>query len=160
MKQSALIPVLVLTAGVAFGLGWLAKPSGEPGKENANRNTGSGAKSASLSNRLPRPTGSDTSSSNGSGKVEDFLSRYTSGGIISPEDMTAAIEQMRKENDPILRRKLFSELLENLTPENAKAAYLALQSGRRGWGRGGGDGGSLGSALIDSANRSCRPRPW
>ncbi|MCH2065529.1 MAG: hypothetical protein MK194_17600, partial [Roseibacillus sp.] len=32
-----------------------------------------------------------------------------------------------------------SELLENLTPENARAAYLALQSGRRGWGRGGGD---------------------
>ncbi len=139
MKQSALIPVLVLTAGVAFGLGWIAKPSGENGKENANLNPESGAKSASSSSRLPRPTGSGTSRSNGSGKVEDFLSRYTSGGVISPEDMTAAIEQMRKENDPILRRKLFSELLENLTPENARAAYLALQSGRRGWGRGGGD---------------------
>ena len=69
MKQSALIPVLVLTAGVAFGLGWIAKPSGENGKENANLNPESGAKSASSSSRLPRPTGSGASRSNGSGKV-------------------------------------------------------------------------------------------
>ncbi len=135
MKQSALIPILLLTAGGAFGLGWIAKPSAE----GENGNLVGGSKSTSPSSRLSRPAGSGAISSTGADRVEDFLARYTSGGTISPEDMSAAIEQMRKENDPILRRKLFTELLENLTPENAKAAYLALQSGRRGWGRGGGD---------------------
>ncbi|MCH2064650.1 MAG: hypothetical protein MK194_13075 [Roseibacillus sp.] len=135
MKQSALIPILVLTAGGAFGLGWIVKP----GATGENGNLVGGSKSTSSSSRLARPAGSGNSKSNSADRVEDFLANYTSGGTISPEDMTAAIEQMRKENDPILRRKLFTELLENLTPENAKAAYLTLQSGRRGWGRGGGD---------------------
>ncbi|HJM63858.1 MAG: hypothetical protein CMN05_15325 [Roseibacillus sp.] len=133
MKQSALIPILVLTAGVAFGLGWIAKPNGNGDQANENNRGGSKSGVSSL-----RPSGPGSSSS-GSGRVGEFLAQYTAGGTISPEDMTAAIEQMRKENDPILRRKLFTELLENLTPENAQAAYLALQSGRRGWGRGGGD---------------------
>jgi hypothetical protein len=59
--------------------------------------------------------------------------------------MTAAVEAMRKENDPILKHKLLSALLEQLTPENAKAAYLAMSSGRRrgGFGRGGGDENEL-----------------
>ena len=138
MKQSALIPILVLTAGVAFGLGWIAKPNGKDGQVDENNSAGGGSKSGVSSSRPSHPSGPGNSSK-GSGRVEEFLSRYTSGGTISPEDMTTAIEQMRKENDPLLRRKLFTELLENLTPENAKAAYLALQSGRRGWGRGGGD---------------------
>ncbi len=138
MKQSALIPILVLTAGVAFGLGWIAKPNGKDGQADGNNSAGGGSKSGVSSSRPSHPSGPGNSSK-GSGRVEEFLSRYTSGGTISPEDMTTAIAQMRKENDPLLRRKLFTELLENLTPENAKAAYLALQSGRRGWGRGGGD---------------------
>ena len=138
MKQSALIPILVLTAGGAFGLGWIAKPGSQGGQQDENGNLVGGSKSATSSSRIGRPAGSGSGKSNGADRVEDFLANYPSGGTISPGDMTAAIEQMRKENDPILRRKLFTELLENLTPENAKAAYLALQSGRRGWGRGGG----------------------
>jgi len=138
MKQSVLIPILVLTAGIAFGLGWIANPNGKDGQADENNRPGGGSKSGISSARPSRPSGPG-SSSNGSGRVEEFLSRYTAGGIISPEDMTSAIEQMRKENDPLLRRKLFTELLETLTPENAQAAYLALRSGRRGWGRGGGD---------------------
>ena len=135
MKRSALIPVLLLTAGLAFGLGWILKPS--QGDQGKNTEAG-GSKSTGSASRSIRPAGVIRSSSDGKGGVEEFLSRYASGGTISPEDMTSAIEQMRKENDPILRRKLFTELLENLTPENAKAAYVALQSGRR-RGRGAGD---------------------
>ena len=135
MKRSALIPVLLLTAGLAFGLGWISKPSQENGGNDAEAG---GSKSAGSAFRSNRPLGAIRSSSDGKGGVKEFLSQYTSGGTISSEDMTAAIEQMRKENDPILRRKLFTELLENLTPENAQAAYVALQNGRR-RGRGAGD---------------------
>lgn len=139
MKQSTLIPVLVLTAGAAFALGWLARPGNDPSREDGDNTPDRSAKS-SAGYRPSRPAGSQTTpGSDSSGKVEAFLARYNSSGSISAEDMTAAIEQMRKENDPILRRKLFSELLENLTPENAQAAYLALQGRRRGWGPGGDD---------------------
>lgn len=142
MKQTAFIPTLVLTAGVAFGIGWIAKPGG-PANEGDSAKTGGGTKSGSATNRTgSRPAGSGSFSSAKSGAVGDFLAKYSSGDTIHAEDMTAAIEAMRKENDPILRRKLFTELLENLSPENAKAAFLAMQSGRRGgfgFGRGGGD---------------------
>ena len=93
MKQSALIPILVLTAGGAFGLGWIVKP----GATGENGNLVGGSKSTSSSSRLARPAGSGNSKSNSADRVEDFLANYTSGGTISPEDMTAAIEQMRKE---------------------------------------------------------------
>ena len=136
MKRSSLIPSLVLTAGLAFGLGWISKPSQDRGQKDASA---AQAKSAGPASRPLRSVSTMRSSSSNKGDVEEFVSRYASGGTISPEDMATAIEQMRKENDPILRRKLFSELLENLTSKNAKAAYLALQNGRRGPRRGGGD---------------------
>ena len=135
MKRSALIPVLLLTAGLAFGLGWISKPSQANGGSSV---AAGGSKSTGAASRPIRPSAAPRSSSDGRGGVNEFLSQYISGGTISSDNMTAAIEQMRKENDPILRRKLFSELLENLTPENAQAAYVALQSGRR-RGRGAGD---------------------
>ncbi len=139
MKQSALIPTLVLTAGVAFGLGWIARPGSKENEAISGAKVDRVSKS-SPGSRAGRAVGSGSAlGSDSSGKVEAFLERYTSGGSISPEDMTAAIQQMRRENDPILRRKLFNELLENLSAENARAAYLALQGGRRGWGPGGGD---------------------
>ena len=136
MKRSALIPTLLLTAGLAFGLGWISKPSGGSEAKDAEA---AGSKSTASAARPLRPGGVTRNSSDSKSPVGEFLARYTSGGVIASEDMTAAIEEMRKENDPILRRKLFSELLENLTPDNAKAAYLALQNGRRGQRRGGGD---------------------
>lgn len=74
---------------------------------------------------------------------------------MSSEDITAAVEAMRKEDDPLLRRKLFTALLEQLTPDNAKAAYLALRSGRPGggFGRGGfGRGGGGDDQLRLLAN--------
>jgi hypothetical protein len=46
--------------------------------------------------------------------------------------MKEAIKEMSEENDPLMRQKMFAALLENLTAENAKDAFLALQETRRG----------------------------
>ena len=139
MRKPTLISTFVLTAGGAFALGWLARTNTDTGPEDDAGKLERSAKS-SARYRSSRPASSSTTrDSESSGKIEAFLARYSSGGTISPEDMAAAVEGMRRENDPILRRRLFSELLENLSPENAPAAYLALQGGRRGWGPGGGE---------------------
>ena len=134
------LPVLVVTAGAAFGLGWIARPSGDSKSESSNEPSARGGKTfTSRPSARPSFQGSGKS---GSSPVEAFVARHGVTGSFTPEDMTSAIEELRKENDPLLRRKLFTALLEQLTPENAKAAYLAMREGRRGgfggFGRGGG----------------------
>ena len=141
MKNSTFLPVLVFTAGAAFALGWIVRPgdSADSGEKDSS------AKSATTRiSSGPARRGAQSYRGGGaeSAKVDEFLARYSSGGSISAEDMRAAIEEMRKENDPIVRRKMFTALLESLTPENAKDAYLAMREGRRGgfgFGRGGGN---------------------
>ena len=65
--------------------------------------------------------------------------------------MAAAIADMRKENDPLKKRLMFSQLLTQLTPENAKAGLLALREsgGRDRGGRGGRGGGGFGGGGGD-----------
>jgi len=55
------------------------------------------------------------------------------------------MKELGQINDPLLRQKLLAELIENLTPENAKAAFLAFRESQpRGmFGRGGNDELSL-----------------
>jgi hypothetical protein len=62
-------------------------------------------------------------------------------GAIPGADMEAIIKEINNTNDPLLRQKMFASLLENLTPENAKDAFLALREngGRGPFGRGGDD---------------------
>ncbi|MFP6897937.1 MAG: hypothetical protein VCA38_15140 [Roseibacillus sp.] len=136
MKQSVFVPVLALTAGAAFCLGWITRPDSS-NDNNSAASTDNGKRSGASVRPSSRPS-SYSSGKSGARPVEEFVARFAIGGEISSQDMTAAIEAMRKENDPILRRKLFTALLDQLTPENAKAAYLAMQGGRRGgFGRGG-----------------------
>jgi len=72
--------------------------------------------------------------SSNEGPEGQFLSRYLVDGKISADDMTTAIKEISETNDPLLRQKMFGLLLENLTSENAKDAFLALQENRRGGG--------------------------
>lgn len=132
MKPNVFIPVLVLTAGAAFGLGWVASP------ESKGETTADAQSKESKSNRKGRPALYRGGSSSAGGAVADFIGSYKSGAEIPADKMTGAIEALRKEDDPILRRKLFTALLEELTPDNALAAYKALREGRRG-GRGRGN---------------------
>jgi hypothetical protein len=137
MKPTIFVPVLALTAGAAFGLGWITRPDGE---NNSDAKSEEGKRGGSSTRPSIRPS-TFGSGKSGANPVADFVARFASGGEISDQDMKAAIDAMRKENDPLLRRKLFTALLEQLTPDNAMAAYLALQGGRRGggFGRGGDD---------------------
>ena len=137
MKNSTIIPLVTLTAAAAFGLGWVARPDSADSDQAANPDD---------ANTRQRVISSDNRGSGGSasgGSAESrFLSKYLQEGEISSEDMTAAIKELSETNDPLLRQKMLALLLEKLTPENAKDAFLALQKNRRGgpMGRGGDDG--------------------
>ena len=136
MKNSTIIPLVTLTAAAAFGLGWVARPDSADSDQAANPDD---------ANTRQRVISSDNRGSGGSasgGSAESrFLSKYLQEGEISSEDMTAAIKELSETNDPLLRQKMLALLLEKLTPENAKDAFLALQKNRRGgpMGRGGED---------------------
>ena len=137
MNNSTIIPLVALTAAAAFGLGWVARPDSENSNQAANPDD---------ANTRQRVISSDNRGSGGSasgGSAESrFLSKYLQEGKISPGDMAAAIKELSETNDPLLRQKMLALLLEKLTPENARDAFLALQKNRRGgpMGRGGDDG--------------------
>lgn len=132
MKPKFFLPVLLLTAGAAFSLGWIASPDAE--KQTTDKEAADGK-----STRKARPNLYRGGSGSVGGAVADFIGKYKSGAEMSSDKMGKALEALRKEDDPILRRKLFTALLEELTPENALAAYNAMREGRRGrGGRGGG----------------------
>ena len=132
MKNSMLLPLLVVTASAAFGLGWVARPGGDSGADASDERMSvkTGTRVASAS----RQGGSDQARAE-----DDFVKRFLVGGKISAEDMKAAIEEMADVNDPLLRQKMLAALLENLTAENALVAFQALRENRRGgpFGRGG-----------------------
>ncbi|NNC88282.1 MAG: hypothetical protein HKN82_07470 [Akkermansiaceae bacterium] len=135
MKSSVFFPILILTAAGAFGLGWAVRPGGADVPAKAAAQGSKGART---------PVVRSSSGGGGAGKAlmrpeTEFVERFRSSGGISEDDMATAVAEMMKVNDPILRRKLFAALLDELTPENAKAAWIALRENRRGGfpGRGG-----------------------
>lgn len=133
MKNTIIIPAFAATAAAAFGLGWIVRPdSNETAKESHSER---GKANPSGSSRSVSGSRGSSASSSPQG---EFLSRYLVGGEISSDDMKEAIKEMSQTNDPILRQKMFALLLENLTTENAKDAFLALRENRQGgpFGRG------------------------
>jgi len=136
MNNSTIIPLVAVTAAAAFGLGWVARPDSTKSDQAAKSED---------SNSRQRVISSDNRGSRGGetgGSAESrFLSKYLQNGEISSEDMAAAIKELSETNDPLLRQKMLALLLEKLTPENARDAFLALQKNRRGgpMGRGGDD---------------------
>ena len=137
MKNSTIIPVFAVTAAAAFGLGWVARPD----VPKAGKEAGSGQvqreRKGGLTTGSGRSSGGDQSVV--SNEEREFLSRYVVGGEIGAEEMKAAIKEISETNDPLVKQKLFALLLENLTAENAKDAYIALQETRRGGPFGGGN---------------------
>lgn len=137
MQNTKLITLCSLSAAVAFGLGWTLNPGT---KTNSPDSTADREESS----KRGRVTGTRKSVRSGSGdenSASTFLSRYLVEGTIQAADMDALIKEINTTNDPLLRQKMFASLLENLTPENAKAAFLALREngGRGPFGRGGDD---------------------
>ncbi|MFT6863581.1 MAG: hypothetical protein ACJAVK_002142 [Akkermansiaceae bacterium] len=137
MKNSTLIPLFLVTAAAAFGLGWTSRP--DTVKEDE-----AGLSARGESSRTSRLVGLGRSGRGGpgaDGPEGEFLARYLVDGEIAAVDMKAAIEEIANMNDPLLKQKIFSLLLENLTIDNAKEAFLALQENRGGgrFGRGNDD---------------------
>lgn len=131
MKNLTMIPLFAVTAAAAFGLGWTVRPdAGDAGKA-----ADAGQSARSLSSDSGRSAGGGARGGASDNSPErQFISRFLVDGKISPEDMKKAIKEMSDTNDPLLRQKMLAALLENLTSENAKDAFLALQENRRGGG--------------------------
>ena len=134
MKNTAAIPFFAVTAAAAFGLGWVARPSADTSSVDGNEKSVSSSRVFS-----GRTSGGQSDGLNMNTPEGRFLSNYLVNGEISAEDMEAAMRELGQINDPLLRQKLLAELIENLTPDNAKAAFLALRESQpRGmFGRGG-----------------------
>ncbi|MEJ6567916.1 MAG: hypothetical protein QNL80_03560 [Akkermansiaceae bacterium] len=136
MKNATLVPLLAVTAASAFGLGWIVRPSGDDLSQDA------GGEKKSMMNAGERSVNKGMRGGGGGVEVrpeDEFVARFLTGGKISSEDMQAAIKEMSEVNDPLLRQKMLAALLENLTADNAKDAFLALRENRSGgpFGRGG-----------------------
>ena len=136
MKNATLVPLLAVTAASAFGLGWMVRPSGDDLSQDA------GGEKKSMMNAGERSVSKGMRGGGGGVELrpeDEFVARFLTGGKISSADMQAAIKEMSEVNDPLLRQKMLAALLENLTADNAKDAFLALRENRSGgsFGRGG-----------------------
>ncbi len=149
----SILSLWLLSVAGTFALAWAIKPqtanSDDPAMDRARLSSIVGKSD---------PGGGDSKLLGGDAASGEFapaqahILKYIESGTISEEAMAAAIKDMRRENDPLKKRAMFSQLLEQLTPENAKAAYLALREGNNRGGRGGrGGGGDDESRLLLNA---------
>lgn len=136
-NRPLIIGTWVLSLAGAFGLGLKFRTT-PPSSELNGQSEASSLMPAQRSNRT-RPA--ETLRAD-----EAFLANYLRDGQISSADMKSAMEKLTKENDPLKRAALFAALLEKLTPENAKDAFLALKDSRTGRRAAGGRGGRGGTA--------------
>ena len=74
MKNSTIIPLIGLTAALAFGMGWIAKPASE-GDENLTI-------SKRTSNRSMEASRAGRSSGEESGLASEFVARFLVDGKI------------------------------------------------------------------------------
>lgn len=124
MRTSYLIHGFWLLIAIgAFAIGKMQQGSPDP-------TTGSTERSARDSSRPPSSSKS----------TRDGAAARTPGGKSSPlgtgraltaEAMKLELTKVLAETDPIIRQRRFAELLESLTPENARAAVQALQDAPR-----------------------------
>ncbi|MEN9019691.1 MAG: hypothetical protein ABF370_04190 [Verrucomicrobiales bacterium] len=121
---------LLLTAGAAFGLGWVAKP-------NNDSAGGAGADSAGLSanggSLVPGPIRSaeqvaaDRAIEAAAATEEPFITKYLKNGVLTPKTMARAMEELLNESDPIKMNQMMAELLGRMTKETAPVAMAAIQ---------------------------------
>ena len=160
-KRTTWISLWLASGACAFGLGWTLKPKApEPTETSETRRPLTSLRGAASSNDPGAAKSASESlgaelAATGFGPAPNELAKYFgAGGSISPEQMTTAMKDMRRENDPLKRRAMFAQLLDQLTPENAKSAYLALREGGGGRGRRGPwDGGEEARLVLNAWGR-------
>jgi hypothetical protein len=139
-KRAPALPFLFLSvSGVAFALGWFLKPDGLDARhEVAERGNCTHAPPRSLtgamvpSERMAESTDAAPADGQKPRSTIGAFASYIRNGNIPARNIGAAIDSTINENDAIKRLAIFSQLLEEITPENAVAAYDALQKHRGG----------------------------
>ena len=159
-NRLTLVSLWLLSAAGTFALGLAVKSKPEPAAENSPAHSRlsamPGRPASSLANvQAPSNDPRLESGTTGFGPAPAELAKYFGAGsqTIEAEDMATAIKDMRRENDPLKRRAMFTQLLDHLTPENAKAALLALREGRGGRGRGPWGGGDEERLVLNAWGR-------
>lgn len=146
-KKLLILAAWLLTAVATFALGWALKPA-----ETAET-VAQSVETQEIASVTPSQRRRSESAVKMAKQEAGILAPYLKGGTISAQDMGAAMKAVADENDPLKKAALFSALLEQLTPENAKAAFDALRESRgqeRGPGRFG-RGGVNEMALVLNA---------
>ncbi len=133
-----IIALVFFSSAGAFALGWALKSASLTSSTEEPANTSIADAGALAPNKRQR---SDATMA--AVKANPVIAEYVRGGVVSKEDMSAAIQAMMRENDPLKKNAMLSALLDQLTPENAEAAFAAFREARGnrrgGFGRGGGD---------------------
>ncbi|MFT4637265.1 MAG: hypothetical protein ACI8T1_000574 [Verrucomicrobiales bacterium] len=146
MKPLPIITLLGITSVAAFGLGWMLKPA-SPAVVDSSMITEEGGSGLMPTQRKRSENG--PTSKRAASPLGKFLPL---NGVMSSPDMAGAMKAMASENDPLKKAAMFTALLEQLTPENAKVAFESLQE-NRGRGRGGRGGGDEMRLLLNAWGR-------
>ena len=121
---------LLLTAGAAFGLGWVAKPTNDSADVAGAVGSGPSANGGSV---VPGPVRSaeqvaaDRAIEAMATTEEPFISKYLKDGVLTPKTMERAMEELLNESDPIKMNQMMAELLGRMTKETAPVAMAAIQ---------------------------------
>lgn len=121
---------LLFTAGAAFALGWVVKPSGQDGGVAGNAmSPGTGGNSL-----VPAPTRTvaqleeDRAIEENSVTEAPFITKYLQNGALDEKGMERAMAELLAESDPIKMNQMMAEVLARMTPENAQVAMKAIQN--------------------------------
>ncbi|MEZ5327529.1 MAG: hypothetical protein R3F19_20965 [Verrucomicrobiales bacterium] len=151
-NKPLIISTLLVTSAAAFGLGWKLKPSGTAPSTSAPGGGGNVTLTSTTELDVANAAVVNAESQKSGKRMEGAFAAYMRNGSIDPDKMADAIKSVMNENDPLKKRELFSQLLSELTAENAVAAYDAVrEASRGGWGRGGGRGDNGDMQLLLNA---------
>lgn len=134
IKSLPIVALLLVSSAAAFGLGWVLKPA-PPVAENSL-----GIAVPDVASLTPEQRTRAEGSAKGNRAASPISQYLPVSGAMSSENIASAVQAMSRENDPLKKSAMLTALLDQLTPENAKAAFTAMreaESGRRGRGRGG-----------------------
>lgn len=119
----------------AFGTGWHLRPDSDravaPAFEPASD---VGAVSGGAAGATLQSGKGGSAPAFGSAAAGEGIQRYLDGnGTIRPQDMERALRDALRESDPLKSNLLFTQLLQELTPENVEQALAVLREAPQGW---------------------------
>ena len=117
---------LLLTAGVAFGLGWVVKPATVvPGDQVDVPSTPGSLVPAPV--RTVEQVAADRALDDATALEAPFISKYLDqNGVLTAKSMERAMDELLKESDPIKMNQMMAELLGRMTKETAPIAMKAI----------------------------------